>query len=248
MPDQIRILTINTHKGLSTFARRSLLPKLKEAIQYISADLVFLQEVHGEHKRRAKTKSQYEFLADTIWPEFAYGKNAIYPAGDHGNAILSKYPIKQSKNIDISPHKLEKRGFLHCEMTLPKSKKSIHCICVHLALLHYHRKKQLDRLKEYIGENIEKSDPLIIAGDFNDWGLKAVKHFAEPLKLTEAYSKFKGVHAKTFPAFMPMLKVDRIYLRKLKVSNAEVLFSGAFKTISDHVALSADVELDEKMG
>src|SRR5690242_2875047 len=91
------VLTVNTHKGFTALNRRFILPELREAVRSVSADVVFLQEVHGAHEQHPMRYSnwpampQYEFLADTLWPQFAYGRNAVYPAGDHGNALLSKF-------------------------------------------------------------------------------------------------------------------------------------------------------------
>ncbi|CAI8878474.1 hypothetical protein EMIT0P253_360006 [Pseudomonas sp. IT-P253] len=43
------VLTINTHKGFTALNRRFILPELREAVRSVSADVVFLQEVHGTH-------------------------------------------------------------------------------------------------------------------------------------------------------------------------------------------------------
>ena len=104
----LRVLTVNTHKGFTAFNRRFILPELREAVRSTSADLVFLQEVVGEHERHSSRyddwpqTSQYEFLADSMWSDFAYGRNAVYPDGHHGNALLSKYPIREYRNLDVS--------------------------------------------------------------------------------------------------------------------------------------------------
>ena len=45
--------------------------------------------------------TQFEFLADSIWSHYAYGKNAIYQHGHHGNAILSELPFAISNNVDV---------------------------------------------------------------------------------------------------------------------------------------------------
>ena len=116
--NSIRILTVNTHKGFTALNRRFILPELREAVRSVSADVVFLQEVLGTHEKHAmrfhnwpKTP-QYEFLADSIWTDFAYGRNAVYPDGDHGNALLSKFPIIRYENLDISIAGPERRGLL----------------------------------------------------------------------------------------------------------------------------------------
>ena len=92
---RLQVLTVNTHKGFNPFNRRFILPELREAVRSVGADLVFLQEVLGSHSRTPRAchptppAPQYEYLADSMWPQFAYGRNAVYPEGHHGNAVLS---------------------------------------------------------------------------------------------------------------------------------------------------------------
>ena len=149
--NSIRILTVNTHKGFTALNRRFILPELREAVRSVSADVVFLQEVLGTHEKHAmrfhnwpKTP-QYEFLADSIWTDFAYGRNAVYPDGDHGNALLSKFPIIRYENLDISIAGPERRGLLHSVLQVP-GHEEFHAICVHLGLRESHRAQQLELL------------------------------------------------------------------------------------------------------
>ncbi len=89
--NELRVCSYNIHKGFSTTRIRYLLEEIRHAIQLVNADLVFLQEVVGKHRSRSNFQaSQFEFLADSVWPHFAYGKNSIFQDGHHGNAILSK--------------------------------------------------------------------------------------------------------------------------------------------------------------
>ncbi|MGE8201388.1 MAG: endonuclease/exonuclease/phosphatase family protein, partial [Variovorax sp.] len=98
-PTSLKVMTVNTHKGFTALNRRFILPELRDAVRTVGADVVFLQEVLGTHSRHSRRVSNwpeaphYEFLADTMWPQFAYGRNAVYPKGHHGNALLSKFPI-----------------------------------------------------------------------------------------------------------------------------------------------------------
>ena len=39
----LRILTLNTHKGFTTFNRRFILHELRDAVRTLSTDVVFLQ-------------------------------------------------------------------------------------------------------------------------------------------------------------------------------------------------------------
>ena len=130
--------------------------ELRDRLKFLDADMVFLQEVVGLHEGHADRfenwplRPQYEFLADSGWSDFAYGKNAVYPAGHHGNALLSKFPILNSENVDISAHTAEQRGLLHCEIGIPGWDQPLHCICVHLGLFAHWRRQQLLTLRQRI--------------------------------------------------------------------------------------------------
>ena len=116
----IRILTLNTHKGFSWLNRRFVLPELRDALREAAPDLVFLQEVIGEHELhrlkqpRWPLQPHWQFLAETIWGYSAYGRNAVYTHGHHGNAVLSRFPIVNHCNHDVSVCDVERRGLLHC--------------------------------------------------------------------------------------------------------------------------------------
>lgn len=172
------VLTVNTHKGFTALNRRFILPELREAVRSVAADVVFLQEVHGTHEHHPKrysnwpTMPQYEFLADSLWPQFAYGRNAVYPEGDHGNALLSKFQIIRHDNLDVSISGHENRGLLHCVLRLPGDGVEVHAICVHLGLRESHRNAQLKLLGERLAE-LPDNAPVIVAGDFNDWRQRA---------------------------------------------------------------------------
>lgn len=245
MQRTLRIATFNIHKGVTSFNARLVLHEQRELIRRMQADIVFLQEVRGaydDHQRRFTRwpdESQHEFLADSIWQDFAYGKNAVYPAGHHGNAILSKYPIVKSENVDISAHSIEQRGMLHCQIEIPGWERDLHCICVHLGLFARWRRSQLAALRERIVSLMPPQAPLIIAGDFNDWRVKAGQVLAEGMHLREVFEQVGGKSARSFPSVLPMFRLDRIYVRGFHVHTAQVHGGTAFSRVSDHAALSA---------
>lgn len=247
---KLNIITMNIHKGFSSFERNFVLHQLKEAFDKVSSDLIFLQEVQGENQRRAHRlpnwpeTSQYEFLADRIWRDYAYAKNAVYPHGHHGNAILSKFPILNSQHVSLSVNRWEQRGLLHCEIILPPTQQRLHAICVHLNLLHKDRKHQYQLLSEYISSSIAETEALILAGDFNDWSNKAQQSFPREHQFVEAFEAVDGSPAKSFPSFFPILRLDRIYIRGLKARSVEVLKGKPWRALSDHAALWAELELE----
>lgn len=243
MGNTLKIASFNIHKGVSSFNARLVLSKQRELLRKLSADIIFLQEVRGEHKRHRNLtlNSQYEFLADSKWPEFAYGKNAVVSGGHHGNAILSKYPIVNWENEDVSASTIEQRGLLHCEMEIPGWSENLHCICVHFGLFALWRRKQLSALNSRIDSLVPKNAPLIVAGDFNDWRLEARSILPPKHYLQEVFEEAHGKKARTFPSILPMFKLDRIYIRGFKVQHCQVHSGVDVANISDHSALTANL-------
>ena len=244
----LRVATYNIHKGLSVtplLNRRLTIHELREKLHLLGADIVFLQEVRGRHDRHARRyhnwpdAPQYEFLADTVWSDFAYGRNSIYDAGHHGNAVLSRFPILAWDNQDISMRRFERRGLLHCEIRVPSWDDPLHCVCVHLGLRGPERSRQLEKLRQRIERLVPPQAPLIVAGDFNDWRLRATQELAHPLNLHEVFELVNCRPARTFPAALPLMSLDRIYVRGFQVRSAHVHHGRAWARISDHAALTA---------
>jgi endonuclease/exonuclease/phosphatase family metal-dependent hydrolase len=246
----LRIATFNIHKGLTHFNARFALHHQRDLLRKLHADIVFLQEVrdaHTEHSKRFAawpSAGQVEYLADAVWSDFSYGKNSVYPAGHHGNALLSKFPIIKTTNIDISAHATEERGMLHTEINVPNWNTPLHAICLHLGLFAHWRRQQLASVTDYIKRQIPADAPLIIAGDFNDWGQRSGKAFADHLHLHEVFEHHTGKAARSFPSWLPMLRLDRIYIRGFHVKHVEVHSGTHLLKVSDHAILSATITRD----
>ena len=248
-PFSIKVLTVNIHKGFTFFNRKFILSELRDAVRSVGADLVFLQEVSGAHLKHAEKfdnypdAPHYEYLADSIWSQFAYGRNAVYTNGHHGNAVLSKFPIVRFENRDISISGPERRGMLHCELHVPGQSRNVHAICVHLSLLEAHRTQQMQMLCDLVRKEIPTRAPVVVAGDFNDWRRRAHKQLARSANLHEVFVQANGHAARTFPARLPMLQLDRIYVRNALDHTPILLPSKPWSHLSDHAPLAADIRL-----
>ena len=240
-------LTLNLHMGFDMLKRRFVLPELREALRGVPADVVFLQEVLGAHAGHAlrhrnwPSGPQYEYLADATWAQHAYGRNAAYPDGHHGNALLSKFPILSQRNRDVSVDGHEQRGLLHCVLEQPGGAKPLHAICVHLGLRESHRRRQLDRLCDMVRDDVPAQAPLVVAGDFNDWRGRGHRTLLD-CGLHEAFERVHGRIAKTFPSRWPLLAVDRVYLRHARALSAQALTASPWSRLSDHAPLLVSVE------
>ena len=243
-----KVLTINTHKGFTALNRRFILPELREAVRATEADIVFLQEVMGTHETHPlRVESwpdtpHYEFLADTMWNDYAYGRNAVYPEGHHGNAVLSRFPITAWENLDISVPDSEKRGMLHCQLQVPGREINLHIICVHLGLREAHRNAQMGMMCELL-QSLPADAPVVVAGDFNDWQQRANAQLKACAGLEEVFSRQSGRPARTFPARFPLLRLDRIYVRNASASHPQALPRKPWSHLSDHAPLAVEIHL-----
>jgi len=242
MATSVRVLTVNIHKGFALLNRRFVLPALRDAMRSVKADVVFLQEVLGS-AGNGRDDPHYEYLADEVWPQFAYGRNAVYPTGHHGNAVLSKYPIVRHCNHDASIDGHEGRGLLHCLLMPPAATAPLHAICVHLGLKETHRQRQIELLQSAIAASVTPGETLIVAGDFNDWRSRAHPVLERCTGLREVFVHAYGRAVRTFPAALPLLALDRIYVRDATAHSPYPLPRSPWSRLSDHAPLAAEVGL-----
>lgn len=240
----LRLLTVNIHKGYNAFNRRFVLHELRDAVRALGSDLVFLQEVQGGTSRASAVAvgAQYEFLADTIWPEHAYGRNAVAAGQNHGNAVLSRLPVLRSQNHDVSLPGAEPRGLLHCVLARHGGASELHVMCVHFGLSEAHRRHQLARLCQTVQSDVPLDAPLVVAGDFNDWRLHADAPLAA-CGLQEVFRSILGQHARSFPARWPLLRLDRIYVRGVVAARPLLMPRLPWSRLSDHAPLAAEIDL-----
>ena len=241
--ERFSILSLNIHKGLSPLNRRVIVHELRDKLHALAPDIVFLQEVQDAHLRLAArhedwpAHAQSHFLAGNLWPEIHYGRNAVYDDGHHGNLILSRFPVEEARNDDISDHRFEQRGLLHARVNIGGT--IAHCFCVHLGLFEGGRRRQLDTIMRAIAERAGAGEPVIVAGDFNDWRNSAEERLAR-IGLIDVFRSHAVRLPRTFPGRLPLLRLDRIYARGLNVARAQRL--AGWERLSDHLALSATFE------
>ena len=246
MKRELRVATLNIHKGLSHFNRRMVIHELREGLRGLDADLVFLQEVQGLNHRHSLRFAgcppgpQHEFLAGEEW-RHVYGRNAVYNHGHHGNAILSRFPFVSFENHDVSDHRFERRGLLHCVVAVPGWRRNLHCLCVHLSLHERGRSRQLEAISGRLKEIAAHDLPIIVAGDFNDWRHRATAILGRQLGMTEVSVAHSGRAPRTYPSLMPIFRLDRIYVRGFEVASSRVHSGRHWSVLSDHLPVSAEL-------
>ena len=238
-----RVATYNIHKGVQGIgpARRLEIHNLGHAVEQLDADIVCLQEVRKLHRREERYFTRWpdlpqaEFLAPEGY-EAVYQTNAVTRYGEHGNALLSRWPVIDHQHEDMSDHRFEQRGLLHVEVHAHD--RTVHVIVVHLGLIPASRTRQVAQLKRFIAREVPAQAPLLVAGDFNDWGVQ-IKRALGAIDLVA----FDGTRSATYPARLPVVQLDHIYSRGLKPLGLEIPRGRIWWRMSDHLPLIAEFEI-----
>ena len=240
----LRVATYNIHKGVRGVGprRRLEIHNLGQAIAELDADIVCLQEVRKVHHGEARFFTHWPELpqADFLAPDgyqAVYRTNAYTRQGEHGNALLSRWPVLGHQHEDMSDHRFEQRGLLHSELLIQGH--TVHAVVVHLGLIRASRMRQLAQLRRYILREVPPDVPLLVAGDFNDNGSMVGRELA-----SIALSSPAG-RTPTFPARLPLVQVDHVFGRGLEPMGAHVPRGPSWWRMSDHLPLITEFRLPD---
>ena len=238
--DTLRVATYNIHKGVQGIGpvRRLEIHNLGHAVEQLDADIVLLQEVRKLHRREERYFTRWPELpqAEFLCPEgyrAVYQTNAVTRHGEHGNALLSRWPIISHGHEDMSDHRFEQRGLLHVELLVHDQ--PVHVIVLHLGLIAGSRTRQVDQLRQYIEREVPRRRPLLVGGDFNDWGAKL-----RPALQAIGLRDHQGERQWTYPARLPLAQLDFVYARGLRPMKVEIPRGRIWWRMSDHLPLIAE--------
>ena len=259
LPRSLRIATWNIHKGVRGLGLRKRLEihNMLHAVEQFDADIVCLQEVRRVNRKEAAYFTRWPELpqADYLAPEgyeAVYRTNAHTRHGEHGNALLSRWPVIDHQHEDMSDHRFEQRGLLHTEVMAHGT--SVHVIVVHLGLIAASRTRQLDQLQKFIQREVPHNAPLIVAGDFNSplapvkWAQAAMKSVANKALVGEQRNMPSLLTRNaTFPSRLPLVQLDHIFFRHASQVAVHVPRGAIWAQMSDHLPLIMDIHLDESL-
>jgi len=97
-------------------------------------------------------------------------------------------------------------------------------------------------LAEWVN-GLPAGEPVVVAGDFNDWRQRANGLVLREAGLEEVFSRNNGRPARTFPARFPLLRLDRIYVRNVGISHPQTLPLRPWSHLSDHAPLAVEIHL-----
>lgn len=235
----IKVATYNIHKCVG-IDRKYSPERIVDVLREVDADVVALQEVLC-HSHLHDRDHQAQFIAEALGMDFRLGENRQINGGAYGNAILSRFPIEDHENYDISVKKYEPRGCLRSTISL--NGHPLHFVNVHMGTSFFERRKQVHKmLAEHVLDHPELIGRRIVAGDFNEW--------IDGVTTRLFRSNFKSVdprlhlgRARTFPGILPLVHLDHVYFDdSFRLRNASLHRSRTALIASDHLPIVAEFE------
>jgi endonuclease/exonuclease/phosphatase family metal-dependent hydrolase len=252
---RLRVVSYNIHKCIGGVDRRYEPSRIVEVIRKQDADVVMLQEVDAGVSR-SNGDRQVELLGDELGLRYRtwFPNVDVRGGGQYGNAILSRYPLIESTNIDLSLRFKKKRSVLHGVLRVRHDAvdRTVHVFNMHLGLARYERKIQLQKfLDSHPFSHLHHETPVVVGGDFNDvygglGALLAPSGFRGPGAETNGRHFAEGVNRRplTFPAWGPVRPLDAIFIRgAMDYMQLARCDSELARRASDHRPLIAEVRL-----
>jgi endonuclease/exonuclease/phosphatase family metal-dependent hydrolase len=217
--------------------RRVRPERVVKVLRELEVDVVALQEVVGGNGNGDRDQALY--IAGTLGFEHAVGETRRLRGAPYGNVILSRFPIRASRNYDISVPRLEPRGCLRADLELSDGQ-VLHVFNVHLGTALLERRSQGRRLVDReIVQNPELAGLRIVLGDFNEW----TRGLASRLLETHFESIEIRAHLgrrRTYPGLFPVTHLDHIYYdRALRLEALALHRTRTALVASDHLPLVA---------
>ncbi len=226
-PWPLTVATYNIHSAVGTDGR--FMPsRVADVLQEIEADIIALQEVP---LGGGGMPNVYEMLREATGFYGVDGPTQYGPGRRFGNAVLSRYPIRARRAIDLSHGRREPRGAVDADIDCHGH--PLRVIATHLGLLPGERRYQVRRLLQVFDTD---RMPVILMGDLNEW-------FVWGRALRWLVSHFEAVpNIATFPSRLPFLALDRIWIRpRHRLVHVEVHRTRLSRIASDHLPLIAHI-------
>ncbi len=241
----LRILTYNIHKAIGNDRKYSL-NRIIEILKKSQADIICLQEV-DYLVPRSYNEDLALIIAENLHYHYELGLNVYLKKGAYGNAILSRFPITHSENLNITWGIKKRRGCLMTRIIVPESllfsdllyndfrsyflqkykkkvlkTKEIAIINMHLGLANFERIWQVKQILNSAFLYLMDNFPIVLAGDTNDRSEKIDAIFEQKgfMDSSKVFSKYLKKHKKSmFYTFPSYAPTPLIRIDKIFVNN-----------------------------
>jgi endonuclease/exonuclease/phosphatase family metal-dependent hydrolase len=237
----MRVATYNIH-GCVGLDRRRKPERIAEVIKGLEADIIGLQEVEGR-KSRSKV-DQAEHLAARLGLNLVEGPLLLEGKGGYGNALLTSHKVLSVERRVFERPGSQTRGLIDVQLDVSSLGPAfafgpLRVIVTHLEVRdHRIRSTQMREIKELVDDG--PPGPTLLMGDLNEW-------WHRRLALRSLDRSLHFLHSPaTFPARLPLLRLDRIAVKGLKSTDhdnrAHRVENRLTRIASDHLPLVAELE------
>lgn len=240
MPDAhwrtLRVATYNIHRCRGLDGRTSP-TRIADVIRTINPDIIALQEVIGAASKSAGHAEELGALLGMGW---VMAPARTLRGALFGNVVLSRLPIRQHGQYDLSWKTCEPRCCQRVDVAIGNS--TLHLYNVHLGTAYRERRHQAGRLSGILHDR-RIEPPKIVLGDFNEWmrGL-ATEMLTERLQSIDLRAHLR--RRRTYPGVFPVLHLDHIYYDgQVEVVKVELPRTRLALIASDHLPLVAELRV-----
>jgi len=230
----MRIATYNIHRCIGRDGKENY-QRIADVLLEMNADVVALQEVTSGGEKG----DMLAHLAGATGAEPIEGFTLIAAGAHYGNGLLIKPSVAAINRIDISVLGREPRGVIEAAFHL--NHLHIRLLATHLGLGIRERHRQIRQLEEAVSAS--KADIDILLGDFNEW-----LSWSRPLSaLNRRFNASRSLHPApaTFPAWKPLLKLDRLWVRPVdRLAALRTHATTLSRIASDHLPVVAEIIID----
>ena len=235
-PTLLRIATYNIHRcrGLDGRTRPE---RIIAVLSSIDADVVALQEVVGAGPRGG---GHAEEIGAALGMGWIMSSARLLRGHLFGNTVLSRLPITQHLEHDLSWKTCEPRRLQRVDVSVNGS--TLHVYNVHLGMALLERRHQAERLAAIVTDR-HVPGPKLVLGDFNEW-MKGLVTSTLSARLNSVDLRNFLRRRRTYPGVFPLLHLDHIYhAGHVEIVSVELPRTRLALVASDHLPLVADVRV-----
>jgi endonuclease/exonuclease/phosphatase family metal-dependent hydrolase len=236
----IRLLCFNIHGGYDLKGRRDL-RRVHELMDTLDIDIGVFQEMETRPSYGG-TEEDIDILAGLSRSYHLPGPTLKEGEGWYGNLIISRFPIIRAQVHNLETIKvLEPRNAVDALIETPHGK--IRIIGTHLSLSSLVRWFEIRNLIKLVDEVEEEAkNPVLFMGDINEWRWpsKLLRHLDNLMTPIPS--------GKTFPAFLPLFRLDRVWCGEPALDvTAQTLTGPHARYLSDHLPVLIEIRGLEKI-
>ncbi|HEV2302189.1 MAG TPA: endonuclease/exonuclease/phosphatase family protein [Stellaceae bacterium] len=236
-PGALRLVTYNIHSCVGV-DRRYDPARVAAVLQAIDADIACLQEVYCRRVGERQL-DQAAYLGRMTGCRVITGTGVRDHRRRFRNAILTRLPVLAARSIDLTITGHEPRGAIDLDLLF--GERMLRVIATHFGLSAAERRLQTNCLIAALGQptaDRRPPDAVLLMGDLNEWRGRSGGIGALDRRLGPA------VAPRTFPSWMPVLPLDRIYADGPAVlRGVQAYRSPVARLASDHLPLVGELSL-----